>query len=255
MKHSNAENNAAHKRNKIIGLGERSHKKSYYPQLKQRIKELEEKSEKLSAALYEKEVLLKEIHHRVKNNLQIINSLLKLQANKMDDDRVSKLLHESTNRIKSIAIIHESLYRDNNLAAVDFSAYVHRMVMYLRQMFPSDEKPISWEYAIQPISLTVEQAIPCGLIINELVSNALKYAFLQHDVEKKIIRIEFARCEKEFCLKVQDNGCGLPKNIDTSNTDSLGLHLVNILATGQLEGSLSVDRENGTLFTVRFSHE
>ncbi|WP_424355763.1 PAS domain S-box protein [Methanobacterium sp. MBAC-LM] len=213
------------------------------------ISELKKAENEIKASLKEKEALLKEIYHRVKNNLQIISSLLDLQANYVDELETLNVLQESQNRVKSMAMIHEMLYQSNDLASIEFLGYVQNLV---RDLFYSygvkgNIKPV---INIDHIILNIETAIPCGLIISELVSNSLKYAF--PDNRNGEVSISVNSHGEEFELIIRDNGIGLPKNLDFKDIKiSLGLRLVNILVD-QLDGSIELNRSRGTEFKIKF---
>jgi len=204
----------------------------------------------LRAALAEKEVLLKEIHHRVKNNLQIVSGLLQLQAQSLDDEQVVEALKESQNRVEAMSLIHKKLYTSSDLGQVDVADYVHSLAISLMTTYQIQPGQIALEVDVEPIALCLDHAIPCGLIINELVSNALKYAFPENPCGE--INIKLCQTQASFELTIQDNGIGLPADLDWQNAQSLGLSLVYALATEQLEGSLAVDYNQGTAFTIKF---
>jgi len=203
----------------------------------------------IQSSLQEKEVLLKEIHHRVKNNLQIISSLLSLQSEKINSENPAKTFRESQDRIRSMALIHEKLYQSKDISRVDFAEYVRSLTAYLSRSYvtgPGIEIAID----IRDVSLGIDIAIPCGLIINELVSNSLKYAF--PDGRSGVVRIGLARCGNEYTLTVSDSGVGLSAGLDFRNTSSLGLQLVNTLVC-QLEGTIELDSSHGTMFRITFA--
>lgn len=210
---------------------------------------LETTREKLKLSLDEKEVLLKEIHHRVKNNLQLVNSLLSIQAR--DSERrmdVREFLTKSQDRVQSMALIHETLYMSDNLAKVNFQDYLEKLVDHLFQSFDVDKKVIEIHLECNNVFLDIEKVIPLGLILTELINNALKHAFKQH---KGRIEINLTYDFKSYLqLSVYDNGIGLPENYKDKES-TLGIELVNAL-TKQLQGKLTVDDENGTLFTITF---
>jgi two-component sensor histidine kinase len=205
----------------------------------------------IAASLKEKEVLLKEIHHRVKNNLQVISSLLNLQAANVADPRALEQLRESQNRIRSMALIHERLYQSDNLARIDFGEYVRSLVGYLVRSYAIPA--VNVNVTVKNVSLPVNSAIPCGLIINELLSNALKYAFPGGRSGDVAIRLEMTP-ERSAVLTVQDNGVGLPRDVDFQNTTTLGLQLVNTLSK-QLNGVIGLIRDRGTTFSIIFPVE
>ncbi|MBI5725825.1 MAG: PAS domain S-box protein [Planctomycetes bacterium] len=206
--------------------------------------------EKIQASLKEKETLLREIHHRVKNNLQVISSLIGLQSHDIRDATAIEALKKLQNRIKSMAIIHEKLYMSDNLSRIDFADYVATISSNLFHIFGVDQREIKLFIHIDNLDLDLDSAMPCGLIINELLSNALKHAFPASRPGE--IRVAMNR-EKDgsLVLSISDNGRGIPADINTSKTTTLGLRLINIL-TYQLGGQLEIKRENGTEFILRF---
>ncbi len=207
--------------------------------------------EELRLSLQEKEVLLKEIHHRVKNNLQIVSGLLDLQADYIKDQQVQSIFQESRNRIKSMALVHEQLYQSQNLARIDFASYIEHLVQNLHHSYNDRLLTVSYQINVVPITVTIETAIPCGLIITELVTNALKYAF--HKDASGQIGVELQSDEAEqLILIVRDNGVGLPADLDVKQANSLGFILVNTLIK-QLKGSLTLHRHNGTAFEISFA--
>jgi two-component sensor histidine kinase len=201
-------------------------------------------------ALQEKEILLREIHHRVKNNMQVISSLLTLQAEVVKNEQVLQALLDSQQRIIAMAMIHETLYSGQSLAAIELSNYINSLVQHLKMAYSSQaEVKISLEP--DKIELDIDQAVPCGLIINELVTNAFKHAFPEGITGT--IRIEVHRIdETEMVLIISDNGVGLLPDLEISNTSSLGMRLVQGLLEHQLKGSLDVSIESGTVFTLRW---
>lgn len=202
----------------------------------------------LKTSLKEKEILLKEIHHRVKNNMQIISSLLNLQAAQAKDANLGELLQESKNRVRSMALIHEKLYRSLDLAHIDFSEYVSSLTESLFKAFRI--RGVSYSVESKTAYLDIDKAIPCGLILNELISNTLKHAF--PDGRTGRVSVSFSVSDdRQAVLSVNDNGIGLPPGLDCSNTYTLGLQLVYDL-TSQLGGSVTVSQENGTGFTITF---
>jgi len=205
---------------------------------------------RIQAALREKEVLLKEIHHRVKNNMQVISSLLQLQAQYVEDEPTLALFEESQTRIHSMALIHEQLYQSEHLDRIDLPPYVQNLVANLYQSFGCGNTAIQFNLNLDPIYLNIETAIPCGLIINELVSNSLKYAFRQSlggEINIDIHKIN----PQEFQLIIQDNGSGFPPDFDVENAETLGLRLVRMLAY-QLEASIDIDSQCGTCYNIIF---
>jgi len=202
-------------------------------------------------ALVEKETLLKEVHHRVKNNLAVIMSLLNLQAAKAHDPTTRELLRESQNRVRSMAIVHETLYQSRHLSHVEVKPYIEQLCRHLLSSYGLASGRIDFQHDIAPLSLNLDRAIPFGLILNELVSNALKHAFPEG--RAGWLRVELGP-EKtgEAVLVVKDNGVGLPADIDLFRTRSLGLRLIANL-TRQLDGILEVQRQGGTTFRITFT--
>ena len=206
--------------------------------------------ERIRSSLEEKEMLLKEIHHRVKNNLQIISSLLSLQAGQVRDAKTLQMFSNSQNRIASMALIHERLYRSNELARVDFAEYVRDLTDNLFETYQVSSQRIQLQLEVDKTLVGIDEAIPCGLIINELVLNALKHAF--PDGREGILLISFRRQKNgDNELIVRDDGVGLPAGIDLAKVDSLGVRLVTVLVT-QLGGRLVVETEGGAGFRVLF---
>ncbi|MBI5681305.1 MAG: PAS domain S-box protein [Methanobacterium sp.] len=222
------------------------------------------KTEKeIKASLKEKEILLKEIHHRVKNNLQIISSLLNLQTGYINDEDTLDVFKESQNRVKSMSMIHEKLYRSKSMVKIDFGEYVTDLTRNLFYNYKIDRSIIEYNTKIDNIFFDINTAIPCGLIINELVTNCLKHAFSDIEAQKSLyepftptntkneITIELTPLDDEFALTVADNGIGFPDNTNFRNTKSLGLQLVNNLVE-QLDGTIKLDKTNGTKFRIIF---
>jgi len=206
--------------------------------------------EQIKASLREKEVLLREIHHRVKNNMQIISSLIRLQSRSIKDKNLSDMFNVSQSRIRSMALIHESLYRSRDLASIDLSDYVERLTTHLFSMYRIKAGTIKFNMEIKDIYLDINKAIPCGLIINELVSNCLKHAF--PDERKGEITLKmYEERRKKHTLIVKDNGIGFPKGLDFRNTETLGMQLVGDLVK-QLKGKIELKTEEGTEFKIVF---
>ena len=205
---------------------------------------------KLRKLLSEKEILLKEVHHRVKNNLQVISSSLNLQSSYVKDQMTLDILRESQNRIKAMSFIHESLYRSDDFSFVNFSSYINSLSSNLVQTYIIEHANINLELDLGDVNLNLDQAIPCGLIINELVSNSIKYAFPFNKQGK--ICIKLTKADNKIYLSVSDNGIGIPGNLDVENTDTLGLQLVYILVS-QLDGDIKVINKKGTIFLFNFT--
>ncbi len=207
--------------------------------------------ERVAASLAEKELLLKEIHHRVKNNMQIISSLLHLQSSRIVDTEAALVLRESEHRVKSMAMIHEALYRSDDLARIDFEKYIHDLTRNILLSFGSSLNNVSLNVNIKEKYLDIAIAIPCALIINELVSNSVKHAF--PDDRPGEITISFIAVSEDIMeLSVSDNGIGVPDDFDLKESESLGLKLVTRLAERQLNGALSLELTDKTKYMIRF---
>jgi two-component sensor histidine kinase len=201
----------------------------------------------------QKEILLKEIHHRVKNNLQVISSLLSLQSNDIVDTNALDAVKEGQNRVKSIALIHQKLYQNEDLSSVDFDVYAEELVSYLRAALQSTNSNIEINVEAHNVSLDIDTAVPLGLILNELVTNSLKYAFPNEEEGYVNISLEYSNKENMLQLKVEDNGIGLPANFDISKSTSLGLKLVRMLCQ-QLDGKLHYSNGSGSKFDIEISN-
>ena len=207
--------------------------------------------ERFSASLREKEVLLKEVHHRVKNNLQVIASMLNLQAGSETDDHCRVALRDSQNRIRTLALIHEKLYSSGDLAEIPIKEYIRDLTSSLFRSLAPDVDSISLHLEIADVLLDINSAIPVALILNELISNSLEHAFPE-GTEGEISITYKPLSASRFRLRVRDSGVGMPGELDFRNTESLGLQLVCLL-TKQLDGSIELDRADGTHFTIDFS--
>jgi two-component system, sensor histidine kinase PdtaS len=206
--------------------------------------------ERLKASLREKEVLLKEVHHRVKNNMQIISSLLRLQSDQVSHPEVQVVFQESQNRIRSMALVHEMLYQSPDLASISFGAYLKNLVNGLLRSFRVDTNQITLTLELADLPLGIDLALSCGLIINELVSNSLKHAFPENRRGEVSVSVRQVSPE-ELMIMVRDTGVGLPPDLDIRKTSSLGLRLVTLLV-GQINGSLELDSAPGATFLIRF---
>ncbi|MDD2336552.1 MAG: PAS domain S-box protein, partial [Geobacteraceae bacterium] len=206
--------------------------------------------ERMQATLAEKVVLLKEVHHRVKNNLQIISSLLELQSDYIEGEDSRKYIRESQDRIRSMALVHEQLYMSEDLSVIDFACYVDELVKSLYRTLVVDQDTIRADVEVRDIELGIDEAIPCGLIINELVSNSLKHAFPGNRRGSISIRgtLDEEGC---VCLTVTDTGIGLPPGFDVATSESLGLQIVSLL-TKQLHGLLEIQGDHGMVVCIRF---
>jgi two-component sensor histidine kinase len=205
--------------------------------------------EQLKKSLGEKEMLIKEIHHRVKNNLMVISSLLSLQSQYIKNKDDLEMFEKSKSRAKSMALIHERLYQSKDLKRIDFGEYIEKMATDMFNTYISDSEKIKLEIDVENAMLDINTTIPLGLILNELLNNSIKYAF--PDGRKGIIRVVFSKRGEIFQLKVEDNGIGFPDNIEFGNTDSLGLQLINSL-TEQIDGTINLNTNNGASITISF---
>lgn len=206
----------------------------------------------LVESVKEKEILLKEVHHRVKNNLQVINSILNLQSSYVDDPKTLEIINESQNRIRSMSYIHESLYQTKDFSSINFADYITNLVQNLVHSYQLYQDKIELKLNVEPVHLALDQAIPCGLILNELVSNALKYAYPKN--EKGVIVIDISEKNNKLTIGVEDFGIGLPKDYKIENSESLGLSLVHTLVD-QLDGELILKRLGGTKFLITFEKQ
>ncbi len=213
-------------------------------------REMQRSQQAARLLLREKDALVKEIHHRVKNNLQVISSLLNLQARTLSDPAVRVAFNASQNRVHAIALVHEKLYQSATLSHIDFAEHIVSVVDSLFSAYEASERGISREYDMTGPPLAIDLAIPCGLIVNELVSNCLKHAFRGR--VSGAIRISFRRLEAQRIeLIIGDDGVGLPSNVEPRSTQSLGLDLVFTFAE-QIAADVAVERVNGTTFRFNF---
>jgi len=225
----------------IIGL-------AWAYRLKQRSNEqLSQQNKVVEETLSQKEILLKEIHHRVKNNLQIISSLLHLQAHKGQNPQ--DMLQQSQDRIQAMAIIHEKLYKSDNLQSISLADYIENLLNYFEKTYALEQKNIQVQTTLENIHLDIDRLVPCGLILNELITNAIKYAFTEKHTG--IISV-WASLQAGVCiLEIKDNGVGLPADFNPQKAKSLGLRLVDGLVK-QIKGAWEYKTENGSLFQIRF---
>lgn len=227
--------------------------KRYLLALARDITDRKRAEEQIRESLREKEILLKEIHHRVKNNLQVIYSLLNLQSGYIRDPRDKDMIRECQNRVRSMAIIHETLYQSKDLARMDLAKYIRSLAANLFQSYGVNGAAVQLTIRVAEINLALDTAIPCGLIINELISNSLKYAFPRGRTGEIVVDLHPVE-DGRLRLTVRDDGVGLPPDLDFRNTPSLGLQLVNTL-TDQLEGTIELSRDRGTEFRITFFDE
>ena len=233
-----------------VAVREERGRVQYFDGIVEDITERKEAEEKLKTSLLEKEVLLREIHHRVKNNLQIISSLLNLQSRHIEDEFSLDMFQESRDRVRSMALVHEKLYRSDELARVDFCEYIQSLARHLFMSYGINSKGIDLDVDVNDVFLDINTSIPCGLIINELVSNSLKHAFAGRNRGK--IRVVLRPDDGDrFKMVVSDDGVGLPKDLDVTQTESLGLQLVSMLVE-QLQGTMRIEKNQGTSFEIVF---
>ena len=210
-------------------------------------------SEQIAASLQEKEILLREIHHRVKNNLQIMSSLFALQARRLSDDRYSNVFQEARNRIWAMALVHESLYRASNMSEIRAVDYIKRLTQEIHASYRFYGNRAHFELDIEDVAIRLDTSVTCGLIVNELVSNCMKHAFPAGANGR--IKVSFRSIGvKELELAVSDDGIGLPEGIDITNSQTFGFFLVKTLIDG-LQGTLQLNVTEGTEFRIRFEDE
>jgi PAS domain S-box-containing protein len=212
------------------------------------ITERKEAENRIKSSLEEKNVLLREIHHRVKNNMQVISSLLSLQSRFIKNGDASNIFKDSQNRVKSMSMIHEMLYQSPDLSSIDFNEYIQNLVRYLFHSYGVDNEHIKIHVKVSQIKLEIDRAIPLGLIVNELVSNAIKHAFPKGKGNIYVVMVR-EKCHYTFIVK--DDGVGLPTDFDINQTETLGLELI-ITLTGQLDGTIEEKRNHGTEFIIDF---
>lgn len=220
-------------------------------QLSDTNEDLNRREKELLKANHEKEILLKEIHHRVKNNLQVISSLINLQIHNITDRNAVNLLKECQSRIKTIAMVHEKMYQWGDLSRVDIGGYLENLAHHISHMYLSNPSLVSIKVTAQNICLPIDQAIPCALIVNELVSNSFKYAFPDHKTGEINVSLS-ADSHGGYVLRVSDNGVGMPSGVDYRKTTSLGMQLVTTFAS-QLRGTIVLENKPGTAFIIRFA--
>jgi two-component sensor histidine kinase len=227
-------------------------------------RDLKQREEQLKSALRDKEILLREVHHRVKNNLQELIYMIDMQAETLRSPVSIQTLKDLQGRIRSVALVHNKLYQAEKLDQIDFGAYLEELTTHLF-IAMAGGRVIRLNIEAAKVFIDLNTAIPCGMIVNELVTNALKYAFPTDDVgslgrdrvrplrPSPEIRVSFKSREGEYVLMVSDNGVGLPPEMDWRKTKSLGLKLVNLWATYQLRGSIELNTQNGTAFVIKFA--
>lgn len=209
-----------------------------------------EYQEKIKSSLEEKEILLREVHHRVKNNLQIISSLISLQSNRLDDEETIHLFRKTINRIQSMALVHEKLYQSHDFARINLAEYIKDLVQNVLNSYEGSQERIILEMDCEPVWININTAIPCALIINELVTNSVKHAF-PHEGTGKII-IQLRQEGDQITITCTDTGVGLPHDINLHETSTLGLKLVQAL-TQQLKGEIKILKGKGTSFKIQIN--
>jgi two-component sensor histidine kinase/HAMP domain-containing protein len=227
-------------------------------QLEKVIKNLEEEvgvrqhsEEQLAAALEDKTTLLQELYHRTKNNMQVIISLLNWQAQVTDNSEIHRILEETQNRIRSMSLVHKKLYESKNLSTINLRTYMEDLVASLLESYQMEGRDVEVEWSIEDVPLLLDSAIPCGLIVNELVTNSLKYAF--QDQPKPLLSIEIrSEGENGIYLRLADNGKGFAPGFEWENSDSIGIKTVMALSQRQLEGEVSFEGSKGVEFILRF---
>lgn len=208
-------------------------------------KELKRSEEKIK-------ILIREVHHRVKNNMQVVSSILSLQSAITKDEKVADVFSQCQDRINSMALVHEKLYRTKDFSRIDLKEYIETLAKAIFNSYRKEAKKIALKVDVKNIFLDIDTAIPLGLIINELVSNSLKYAF--NGKPGGEISISLADAKRgRLALRIQDNGIGLPENFDFKNTDSFGFQLVTILAENELKSEIKVNINGGTVFQLLFN--
>lgn len=205
--------------------------------------------DKIKTSLQEKEMLIRETYHRVKNNLMVISSLLDLQARYIEDIETQNIFRDSQNRARSMALIHEKLYQTTDLKWINFANYIKKLSMELFETYSGQSSIIKINFDLEDHELDTETSIPLGLIVNELISNGLKHAF--PDGRNGTIKIKFYKDGGKYVLIISDNGIGFPEELDYKKSDSLGLRIVNSLVD-QIHGEIDMDRTYGTKFTIKF---
>ena len=206
----------------------------------------------LQKSLKEKEILLKEVHHRVKNNMQIISSLLNLQQYSIKDPDSLEAFRETKNRVNVMAMVHEEIYKSKDLGSIEVGDYIENLLKSLYRTYINDTELVKLEMDVEPINIGIDNAIPLGIIINELITNSLKYAFPEG--KKGKVNLSLFSKNEDYILIESDNGIGIPDDIDFKNADTLGLQLVNTLVS-QINGNIDLNRNNGTEFIIKFRNK
>jgi two-component sensor histidine kinase/HAMP domain-containing protein len=222
-------------------------------ELNEEITERKKAEETLKQSIKEKELLMKEIYHRVKNNLAVVISLLRLQSGKIDDVKAKEVFIESENRVKAMSMIHERLYHSHDLSSINFSEYIRKLAIQLFQNYKFDSSKVKLSIDVPDVTIDIDTMISCGFIVNELISNAFKYAFPENREGELTVKLQKVS-EHEYILIIKDNGVGFPEELDFRNTDSFGMQLLTLL-TYQIGGILELNREGGTEFKIAFKEK
>jgi PAS domain S-box-containing protein len=218
------------------------------------ITELKRAEGRLKSLLKEKELLVKEVHHRVKNNFAIVSSLLSLQSQQIEDESIKNLFMKSRDRIKSMSLVHERLYQSQDLTHINLSDYIRTLADDLLRAYETDRGKPTLAVEADDVAVDVDRVIPCGLVLNELISNALKHGFLPEEAGNSRIEVRLRRIRGNTIeLAVKDYGPGLPDDFKIEKTSSLGLKIVSLLVEDQLNGELKIEKNEGTQFRVRFN--
>lgn len=212
---------------------------------------------KLFDALKEREILLKELHHRTKNNMQIISAMLNLQSSKYDDQRLSEAFDEAVSRIETMSLVHEKLYSSENISRITLKDYINDLLDLLGGSFSAGGIDVTINTELESVVVSIDQAIPIGLIVNEIVTNSFKYAFRRGDGKENIISVVLTKDRDKVMLSVSDNGVGLPNGFRMEESMSMGMNTIVILGEKQLRGRAFVDRsaEEGVKWVVEFKNE
>lgn len=228
----------------------RSFSKKLKKEVESKTYDLKKSEEKYRRLYKEKEILLKELYHRTKNNMQVIQSLLTMKALSTNNHKVNEMFKEIESKISAMSLVHQKLYQNNSLSHLDLVEYIEDLIIYIKKSYNYELSNIKIKTNLQSVNVTIDTAIPCGLIINELVINAVKYAF--KDSEDGIIDILLKNESGELCLSISDSGCGIPENVDPRNTKTLGLQSVITLVEHQLDGLFIYENRGGSSFKICF---
>jgi len=230
-----------------------SPKEKYFVVITEDINNRKIMEQTLIKSIREKEILISEIHHRVKNNMQVISSLLNLQTKNVQNDGILKIFQECRDRIMAMSLIHQVLYQSNNLANINLKQYINELLEALFNVYGINTNRIKYYIDAEPIELYIDQVVPCALVINEIISNSLKYAFPHNNLGE--IKIIARSIDNGINLIISDNGVGLPNNINIKDTKTLGFQLITSLIEDQLEGNIEIKRDKGTTCNINFKNK